>query len=326
MESSASFRLPQVQSNDVRIGTAGWSYKDWDGIFYPPGMRSRKQHPLEYLARFFDTTEINTSFYGPLKPELAKLWCRKVAAVNTKFLFTAKLYRAFTHSPMSVMEPTSAASIRPTDEDEARTREGLDAVANEGMLGALLIQFPVSFKNTSLNREYLDRLLRQFIEYPRVVEVRHSSWNDSATMASFHQKNVGFCNIDQPVLGRSLAPTEHVTGPIGYIRLHGRNYEQWFDSDNRNDRYNYLYSEPELTHWKEKIESVARRAKTTYVITNNHFESKAGVNALELKTMISGKRGLAPPTLIQKYPELRRFADAAEDGGEDPGKQMSLLA
>ena len=326
MESSASFRLPQVQSNDVRIGTAGWSYKDWEGIFYPPGMRSRKQHPLEYLARFFDTTEINTSFYGPLKPELAKLWCRKVAAVNTKFLFTAKLYRAFTHSPMSVMEPTSAASIRPTDEDEARTREGLDAVANEGMLGALLIQFPVSFKNTSLNREYLDRLLRQFIEYPRVVEVRHSSWNDSATMASFHQKNVGFCNIDQPVLGRSLAPTEHVTGAIGYIRLHGRNYEQWFDSDNRNDRYNYLYSEPELTHWKEKIESVARRAQTTYVITNNHFESKAGVNALELKTMISGKRGLAPPTLIQKYPELRRFADPAEDGGEDPGNQMSLLA
>ncbi len=326
MESSASFRLPQVHSNDVRIGTAGWSYKDWEGIFYPSGMRSRKQHPLEYLARFFDTTEINTSFYGPLKPELAKLWCRKVSAVNPKFLFTAKLYRAFTHSPMSVMEPTSAASIRPTDEDEARTREGLDAVANEGMLGALLIQFPVSFKNTSLNREYLDRLLRQFIEYPRVVEVRHSSWNDSATMASFHQKNVGFCNIDQPVLGRSLAPTEHVTGAIGYVRLHGRNYEQWFDSDNRNDRYNYLYGETELVSWKERIESVARRAKTTYVITNNHFESKAGVNALELKTMISGKRGLAPATLIQKYPELRRFADPAEEGGDDAATQMSLLA
>lgn len=326
MESSASFRLPQVHSNDVRIGTAGWSYKDWEGIFYPSGMRSRKQHPLEYLARFFDTTEINTSFYGPLKPELAKLWCRRVSAVNPKFLFTAKLYRAFTHSPMSVMEPTSAASIRPTDEDEARTREGLDAVANEGMLGALLIQFPVSFKNTSLNREYLDRLLRQFIEYPRVVEVRHSSWNDSATMASFHQKNVGFCNIDQPVLGRSLAPTEHVTGAIGYVRLHGRNYEQWFDSDNRNDRYNYLYGETELVSWKERIESVARRAKTTYVITNNHFESKAGVNALELKTMISGKRGLAPATLIQKYPELRRFADPAEEGGDDAATQMSLLA
>jgi uncharacterized protein YecE (DUF72 family) len=289
-------------------------------------MQRRKQHPLEYLARFFDTTEINTSFYGPLKPELAKLWCRKIESVNKNFLFTAKLYRAFTHSPMSLTEPTSAASIRPTDEDEVRTREGLDAIANEGRLGALLIQFPVSFKNTSLNREYLERLLRQFIEYPRVVEVRHSSWNDAETLASFSQKNVGFCNIDQPVLGRSLAPTEHVTGTIGYIRLHGRNYEQWFDSDNRNDRYNYLYSERELAGWKERIESVAERAQATYVITNNHFESKAGVNALELKAMISGKRVLAPPTLIQKYPELRRIADAAGDSGEDWNPRLPLRA
>src|SRR5258708_39893076 len=325
MESSAQVRLPQVHPKDVRIGTAGWSYKDWDGIFYPSGMQRRKQHPLEYLARFFDTTEINTSFYGPVKPELAKLWCRKVAAVNKNFVFTAKLYRAFTHSPMSVMEPTSAASIRPTDEDETRTREGLDAIANEGRLGALLIQFPVSFKNTSLNREYLERLLRQFIEYPRVVEVRHSSWNDAATLASFAQRNVGFCNIDQPVLGRSLGPTQHVTGTIGYIRLHGRNYEQWFDSDNRNDRYNYLYSAPELAGWTEKIISVAERAQTTYVITNNHFESKAGVNALELKALINGRRVSAPPTLIQKYPELRRIADAEEDSG-DLGPQLPLRA
>jgi uncharacterized protein YecE (DUF72 family) len=321
MESSASVRLPQVHANPIeqtklRIGTAGWSYKDWDGILYPSGMSHRKLHPLEYLARFFDTTEINTSFYGPLKPECAKLWCRKVAAVNKNFLFTAKLYRAFTHSPIAVMEPTSAATIRPTDEDEARTREGLDALASEGRLGALLIQFPVSFKNTSLNREYLDRLLRQFIEYPRVVEVRHSSWNDAATLAGFAQKNVGFCNIDQPQLGSSLAPTKHVTGAIGYIRLHGRNYEQWFDSDNRNDRYNYLYSQHELEDWKERIESIAGQTQTTFVIANNCVEGKAGVNALELKAMLSGQRVLAPATLIEKYPELRKIADSGEDSAQ----------
>jgi uncharacterized protein YecE (DUF72 family) len=327
MESSAPVRLSRPVANVIRVGTAGWSYKDWEGIFYPPGMQRRKQHPLEYLARFFDTTEINTSFYGPLKPELAKLWCRKVEPVNRNFLFTAKLYRAFTHSPAAVMEPTSAATIRPTDEDEARTREGLDAIAGEGRLGALLIQFPVSYKNTSLNREYLERLLRQFIEYPRVVEVRHSSWNDAATLAGFAQKNVGFCNIDQPVIGRSLSPTEHVTGMIGYVRLHGRNYEQWFDSDNRNDRYNYLYNERELSGWRERIENIAQNAQTTYVITNNHFESKAGVNALELKAMVSGKRVTAPPTLIKQYPELRRFANPADDSGGDwSNPQLSLLA
>ncbi|HTW32030.1 MAG TPA: DUF72 domain-containing protein [Candidatus Sulfotelmatobacter sp.] len=322
MESSGKVASPS-RSGQVFVGTAGWSYKDWEGIFYPSGMQRKKNHPLEYLARFFDTTEINTSFYGPLKPELAKLWCRKVAAVNPQFLFTAKLYRAFTHSPIAVMEPTSAATIRPTDDDEIKTREGLDALAGEGKLGALLIQFPVSFKNTSLNREYLDRLLRQFIEYPRVVEVRDSSWNNAETLAAFTRQNVAFCNIDQPVIGHSLAPTEHVTAPIAYVRLHGRNYNQWFDSDNRNDRYNYLYKENELDDWKQRIENVAEKAQRTYVITNNHFESRAGANALELKAMITGKRVYAPPTLIQKYPELRRFADPAEDFDPTAG---SLLA
>ena len=316
----------QPATKKTRFGTAGWSYKDWEGIFYPSGMHHSKLHPLEYLARFFDTTEINTSFYGPLKPELAKLWCRRVSAVNPQFLFTAKLYRAFTHSPLAVTEPTSAASIRPTDEDEIKTREGLDAVAGEGKLGALLIQFPVSFKNTSLNREYLDRLLRQFIEYPRVVEVRDSSWNNPETLAAFAQKNVAFCNIDQPVLGKSLGPTEHVTGSLAYVRLHGRNYDQWFDSDNRNDRYNYLYKERELEDWKQRIKNVAEKAQTTYVITNNHFESKAGVNALELKAMVTGKRVAAPPTLIRSYPELRKFADPTDDPTEESGPQLSLLA
>src|ERR1700745_2627992 len=290
MGSTAQVRLLQTQPNSIRFGTAGWSYKDWEGVFYPSGMQHRKLHPLEYLARFFDTTEITTSFYGPIKAQLAKLWCRKVAAVNPSFLFTAKLYRAFTHSPIAVMEPTSAASIRPTDEDEARTREGLDPIASEGRLGALLIQFPVSFKNTSLNREYLERLLRQFIEYPRVVEVPHSSWDNPDTLASFVRNGVAFCNIDQPTLGRSLAPTEHVTSSLGYVRLHGRNYKEWFNSDDRNDRYNYLYSENELGAWKEKIESVAEKAQTTYVIANNHYEARAGANALELKSMLTGKR------------------------------------
>src|SRR5580692_4102150 len=272
----------------IRIGTAGWSYKDWDGIFYPPGMQRRKQHPLEIVARCFDVVEINTSFYGHIKPELAKLWARKVAAVNPQFVFTAKLHRSFTHSPIAVMEPTSAATIRPDEEDERLARQGLDALASTGKFGALLIQFPVSFKNTSLNREYLETLLRQFIEYPRVVEVRHSSWDNPETLAEFELKNVAFCNVDQPVIGRSLAPTEHVTAPVGYVRLHGRNYDQWFDGDNRDDRYNYLYSENELAGWKEKIERIAQKAEVTYVVTNNHFESKAGVNGLQLKHMLTG--------------------------------------
>src|SRR6266576_2553418 len=320
---SRHFIVPMGAMSHIRIGTAGWSYKDWEGVFYPPEVGRRKLHPLEYLAHFFDVVEINTSFYGHIKPELAKLWVRKVAPVNPNFVFTAKLHRSFTHSPLAVMDPTSAASIKPTDEDEAKAREGLDALASEGKLGALLIQFPVSFKNTSLNREYLETLLRQFIEYPRVVEVRHDSWDNPETLATLARGDVAFCNIDQPRLGKSLEPTEHVTSKVGYVRLHGRNYKDWFNSDDRNDRYNYLYSEMELESWKDKIETVAGMAETTYVITNNHYQGRAGVNALELKSMLSGKRVKAPPELLDTYPELKKFADP-DHGAGDPN--LSLLA
>ncbi len=299
----------------IRIGTAGWSYRDWEGIFYPSGMQRRKQHGLEFLAQCFDVVEINTSFYGHIKPELVKVWARKVA-VNPKFVFTAKLHRSFTHSPVAVMEPTSAATIKPNDEDERLAREGLDALASTGKLGALLIQFPVSFKNTLLNREYLEALLRQFIEYPRVVEVRHDTWNRPDTIAYFTEKNVAFCNIDQPLIGRSLEATEHVTSPVGYVRLHGRNYDQWFEAEKGADRYDYLYSENELEGWKEKIQRMAQKAEVTYVVANNHFEAKGAVNALQLKYMLSGQRVKATEPLLKHYPELTSIADPIADDDE----------
>ncbi|MBI3475066.1 MAG: DUF72 domain-containing protein [Acidobacteria bacterium] len=307
----------------IRIGTAGWSYRDWDGILYPPEVTRKKIHPVEFLARFFDVIEINTSFYGHIRPELGRLWCRKVAAVNRDFVFTAKLHQSFTHSPLSVSEPTSAASIRPNDKDERLAREGLDSMAAEGKLGALLIQFPVSFKNTSLNREYLEQLLRQFIEYPRVVEVRHESWDQPETIAEFMRSNVGFCNIDQPLLGRSLAPTEHVTSGLGYVRLHGRNYDQWFDTDNRDDRYNYLYKPAELEQWREKIEAIARKAEITYVIANNHFQAKAAVNALQLKHLLGRQKVVVPEMLLKSYPELKGIVEIKD---EDENGNYSLLA
>jgi uncharacterized protein YecE (DUF72 family) len=310
--------------HQIRIGTAGWSYKDWEGLFYPPGMQRRKQHPLEILAQCFDMVEINTSFYGHIKPELAKVWGRKAASVNPQFIFTAKLHRSFTHSTLAAMEPTSAATINPNDEDERLAREGLEALASTGKLGALLIQFPISFKNTSLNREYLETLLRQFIEYPRVVEVRHCSWNNEETIASFMQKNVAFCNIDQPLIGRSLAPTEHVTSQLGYIRLHGRNYDQWFEPETSADRYNYLYKESELAGWKDKIQRIAQKAEVTYVVANNHFEAKGAVNALQLKHMLTGQRTRAPEVLLERYSQLRPIADALPE--DSTNASLPLLA
>jgi len=288
------------------IGTAGFSYKDWQGTFYPRGMK-RSQHPLGYYARYFDCCEINTTFYGHLRPEWGKKWCDTVAAECPDFQFTAKLYQGFTHAPAAVVQSTSAETIKPAEDDEALARKGLDSLAERGRLGALLAQFPISFKNTDANRDYLAGLIERFRDYPLVVEVRHLSWNDAKVLAGFAEKNVAFCNIDQPLLGRAIRPSQHVTAPVGYVRMHGRNYKEWFESNNRNDRYNYLYTEKEIADWAERVRQIDARAEKTFVITNNHYKGQAAANALEIKELLPGKKVAAPPALVETYPVLRKY-------------------
>jgi len=177
----------------------------------------------------------------------------------------------------------------------------LDAIAEEGLLGALLIQFPISFKNTNENRDYLHSLLARFQLYPLAVEVRHASWNDEGILRFFEQKGVCFVNIDQPHLGKSLAGTEHVTASVAYVRLHGRNYDQWFEAERSEDRYNYLYTSKELAAWKQKIENVSQQADVTFVVANNHFQGKAAVNGLQLRHMMDGRPVKAPDILVRSY-------------------------
>lgn len=297
-----------MAQKEILVGTAGFSYKDWEGIVYPPGLK-KKQHPLQFLAKYFDCCEINTSFYGHIQPRTAKEWCTVVSDVNPGFEFTAKLFRSFTHAPGAVLQSTSAATLNPLAEDETNAKAGLDALAALNKLGALLIQFPISFKNTEENRDYLQKLIAKFREYPLVVEVRHATWDDPEILAQFAAQRVAFCNIDQPRLGRAVRATEHATSPIAYVRLHGRNYKEWFQSDNRNDRYNYLYTPQQLEPWKEKIQRLGEKAEKTFAVTNNHYKGKAAVNAIELKQMLRGKKVKAPETLVEHYPELREFAE-----------------
>ncbi len=295
---------------NIFVGTAGFSYKDWEGIVYPADLKKQKIHPLEYLAQFMDCCEINTSFYGHIRPNVGKDWCQKTAAVNPNFQFTAKLFQGFTHVPQGKQAP-SPFQLIVSAEDERLAREGLDSIAGEGRLGAVLIQFPISFKNADDTRDYLFALIAKFKAYQLVLEIRHSSWDDPDILSRLAEAGVGFCNVDQPHLGKSLRATRHVTAPVGYVRLHGRNYKDWFQADNRNDRYNYLYKPKELEGWKEKITHIGEQTDKTYVIANNHYNGQAPVNALELKNMLSGKKVKAPKPLVDHYPEqLQNITDS----------------
>lgn len=283
--------------HEIRVGPAGWSYSDWFGYVYPTP-RPKDFHEASFLAQFFDTIEINTSFYQPLRPDHAALWLERVSA-NPNFIFTAKLWQKFTHDPSA------------TSEDERAARAGFDVLRDANKLGAVLAQFPFSFHHTRETTAYLTAVLRRFADYPLVVELRHASWQTKETLTLLREHHVGFCNIDQPLIGHSLVPSAEVTSSVGYVRLHGRRYDTWFSDDPdtpSHERYNYLYSPDELDPWVARIRSIGEHTGRTFVVTNNHFQGKAVVNALELISLLKGIKVKVPEPLRQHFPQLEQIA------------------
>lgn len=284
------------KNGTVRVGPAGWNYDDWRGIIYPKRMPGA-MHALTYLAQFFDTVEINVSFYRAVPCEHCVSWLRKVSA-NPRFKFTAKLWQRFTHE----------RAVLPTPEEVQLVHDGLRPLHEAGRLGPLLLQFPWSYRNTEENRQWLSRLLDWFAAYPCAVEVRHASWDVPECYTDLARRNVAFCNIDQPLFHDSIAPMQHVTAPLGYVRLHGRNYTDWFREEaGRDDRYDYLYTTEELKPWLERIEKIRQQADEIYVITNNHYRGQAVVNAFDIMAAMGNKEFLIPPHMIEAFPRLRDY-------------------
>lgn len=177
----------------IRIGTAGWQYRDWAGIVYPKP-RPRGFDDLSFIAGFFDTVEINSSFYGPPRRRAAETWAERVSG-NPRFRFTAKLWKGFTHERNA------------TADEERLFKDGLEPLVESGRFGALLAQFPWSYRNETENRMYLRRLRNRFVQYPLVLEVRHGSWIEPDVLDELAESGIGLCNIDQPLFRRSVKPT-----------------------------------------------------------------------------------------------------------------------
>jgi uncharacterized protein YecE (DUF72 family) len=281
----------------IRVGPAGWSYQDWEGIVYPP-KKGAKFDPLVYLSEFFDTIELNNTFYRPPTPTMSKSWVRRVQS-NSRFKFTAKLYRNFTHARESL-----------TEADEGTFKNGLAPLMEASRLGALLLQFPYSFHNTDENRAYVRELGDRFREYPLVLEIRHASWDRASSYRFLREIQIGFCNIDQPQVSYSIGPTKTVTSKVGYLRLHGRNVKDWFREDaGRDARYDYLYNEFELFEVSERIRVIVKEAEEVYVITNNHYRGEAVCNALELKAKLGEENLKVPEALLEHYPQLKELQE-----------------
>jgi uncharacterized protein YecE (DUF72 family) len=277
----------------IRIGPAGWDYPDWRGAVYPR-QPARGFDPLAYLARWFGVVEVNSTFYRPQRAEVARAWCARVSA-RREFRFTAKLWRRLTHERAAYgLEEVRAA------------RAPLEAIAEEGRLGAVLMQFPWSFRRDAGALEWLRDLVKALRGLPLVLEVRHASWDVVETYEELSERGVGFVNLDQPLFRRSMRPSAIATAPVGYVRVHGRNAADWFRAGaGRDARYDYLYTAGELAPWVERTREIAAAPGVgdVYVVTNNHFQGKAAANAIMLASMLEGGEVTAPPDLVARYRE-----------------------
>jgi uncharacterized protein YecE (DUF72 family) len=301
-------------SRAIRVGTSGWSYPSgkgtWNGIFYPipPGRRSRAGSgfdELRFYAEHFDTVEINSTFYGVPTPAAAQGWVERTPAA---FEFSLKLYQKFTH-PGMYEKATGKDPWTLAQKDVDEFRAGIDPIASAGKLGALLAQFPASFRNEPDSRAYLEWLLERFREYQVAVELRHRSWSDEPdeTLGLLDTFGAAWAQIDEPKFKGSIRqnflPNVRT---FYYLRLHGRNAAQWWSHDKSEDRYNYLYSASELQPFAEAARKASREVKKAYLYANNHFSAKSVANAAILKHDLGQPLpGEYPQQLVDRYPDLK---------------------
>lgn len=293
---------PEGKTN-LKVGIAGWSYPDWEGVVHPA---HRKLDKLKYLAQFFSAIEINTTFYGIPREPAVKRWTESVASEGG-FAFTVKLLRDFTHFRMG-QQPQGDSFTRPA----AAFRRALMPLSEGKRLGAVLLQFPYSFRFSGENCRYMEELFKAFGEFPLVVEVRRRSFQRQDFYDFLRGHGVGFANIDQPAVSHSAQPTQEATSAVAYIRFHGRNASTWFAEDaGRDQRYDYTYSSDELQEWVSRARVISDSAQVVYAMFNNHFRGQEVANALEFQHLWSGSRVRVPRLLRNTYPRLNKIMDSS---------------
>lgn len=238
-------------------------------------------------------------------PATARRWAERTPA---GFEFSLKLHQKFTHPELF----HKATGEDPWDIGQTEVdafRAAIDPLASAGKLGALLAQFPASFKNEPDARGYLEWILERFRGYLVAVELRHRSWSDDAlgTLELLNAFDAAWAQIDEPKfrlsIRQNLAPNVR---SFYYLRLHGRNAAQWWKHERSEDRYNYLYSAEELQPFAEAAETASREVKKAYLYANNHFSAKSVANAAILKHQLGQPvPGEYPEEFVERYPDLK---------------------
>lgn len=258
----------------IYLGCSGWSYADppekggWTKVFYPSSQTKR----LSYYSRFFDTVEMDSTFYEKFYKYMTKqTFIGLDNATPENFEFSIKVPETVTHINRLDVRKGAIASLE----------EFLDKISPlkiTNKLGAILVQLPPSltvrdFKDTE---NFLDRLPSG---YQYALEFRHPSWNTEGPWEMLKHYDIAAVMTDSPLSDKLqyLAEVTVTSKNHSFIRFHGRSSRH---------RYNYLYSKEELKPWISKIKEMTSKTNTLRIYFNNHYGAKAVINALEFKDML----------------------------------------
>lgn len=292
MEERANKMRPW-QTAPIFIGPSGWHRQEWPELLAAPAAR-KPAHPLGRLAEFTNLAELGMTADGPLKPEIASVWAKKVEG-RRNFLFVAPVWRRFTQE-----RDLDAAAV-------ADFKAGLKPLLVAKKLGALVLEFPWAFSFTRENRDFLLQIRRAFYEFPLAAEFRHESWMREEAFTTLVQYRLGFVNMDQPAYFRAMPPSALLTSGLALVRLHGRANAGAFQEFGQ-PVPSYLYNSDELAEWVPRIQQLAFNASRVLVSFPGGAGGNALANSLQLREMLGEKELRAPAGLLEKFPgELAGF-------------------
>jgi uncharacterized protein YecE (DUF72 family) len=253
----------------IRIGTSGFSYQDWKGVFYPE--RFSQAHMLSFYSTYFSVIEINATFYHIPPPKNMEAMIKKSEG---RIEFIIKAHQDLTHNKDKAVDalPYFRKALAPMNE--------------AGVLACLLLQFPYSYKNIEDNRLFLLKLKERLNPYPVVVEFRNRGWITHEIFRYLRENDIGYCSVDEPHYKNLPPPIVAATSPIGYIRFHGRNYANWWNHKEAWERYDYEYTEEELKEWVVKVRDLASKTDKVYILFNNHPRGQSVRNAMMMQRLL----------------------------------------
>jgi uncharacterized protein YecE (DUF72 family) len=272
---------------EVLIGTSGFGYTEWKGLFYPETLK--RNDYIDYYAHEFNCVELDFSYYNMPSP---KTLGTMIERSDGRLKFAIKAVGKITHE----IDPNNWRSVVTV------YRQSIYPLIEMKCLTSVLLQFPYSFGYTESNRRYLAALIDAFEDTPLTVEFCHTDWQKPRVYAEFERRKISYCLCDMPIL--TNLPTclrelnafktfdvtdsrliHYISGDRAYVRFHGRNAEKWYSDDSR-ERYNYLYSDEELEYFVPLLKSIIANTKQVQIFFNNHAKSNSVVNARKMKLLL----------------------------------------